>query len=143
MISEMWRFIEGYEGLYEINEHAVIRRAEDLELNGKRFAGHVLAVARTQNGMKSVALWKNGRRKTHMVHKLYAASFHISENEAARRLYRGFRGKADAMQNVRHMLLTSLSACEKEQARGIDRHDEILYFKQFLDELKNDTIGGV
>lgn len=139
----MWRFIEGYEGLYEINENAVVRRTESIGSDGRRVAEHVIAVARTQNGMSSVSLWKDGRRKTHMLHKLYASAFHISENEAARRLYRGFRGRADAMQNVRHMLLTNLSACEKEQAKGIDRHDEILYFKQFLNELKNDTIGGV
>ena len=139
----MWRYIKGYEGLYEINENAVVRRVESVGSDGRKVSEHMIAVAKTQNDMQSVSLWKDGRRKTHMLHKLYASAFQISENEAARRLYRGFQGRPDALQNVRHMLLKNLDACENEQAEGINRHDEILYFKQFLEQLKNDMIGGV
>ena len=35
-------------------------------------------------------------------------------------------------------LLESLKIYEKEQAEGLNRNDEILYIRQFLEELKTD-----
>lgn len=64
----------------------------------------------------------------------------MSENEACRRLYKGFIGYGQAVQNVKDILLKNLSDLEKEQAIGENRHDEILYIQQFLDELKNDKV---
>ena len=81
---------------------------------------------------------KYGNRKTFMLHKLYAEAFYMSENEACRRLYKGFIGYGQAVQNVKDILLKNLSDLEKEQSIGENRHDEILYIQQFLDELKND-----
>ena len=60
------------------------------------------------------------------------------ENEAIRRLYRGFNGNGEAIHNVCGTLLESLKIYEKEQAEGLNRNDEILYIRQFLEELKTD-----
>ena len=73
-----------------------------------------------------------------MLHKLYATAFQMSENEAIRRLYRGFNGNGEAIHNVCGTLLESLKIYEKEQAEGLNRNDEILYIRQFLEELKTD-----
>lgn len=73
-----------------------------------------------------------------MLHKLYATAFQMSENEAIRRLYRGFNGNGEAINNVCGTLLESLKIYEKEQAEGLNRNDEILYIRQFLEELKTD-----
>lgn len=73
-----------------------------------------------------------------MLHKLYATAFQMSENEAIRRLYRGFTGNGEAIHNVCGTLLENLKLYEKEQAEGMNRNDEILYIRQFLEELKTD-----
>lgn len=69
--------------------------------------------------------------------------FICPKNEACRRLYKGFIGYGQAVQNVKDILLKNLSDLEKEQSIGENRHDEILYIQQFLDELKNDKVCGV
>lgn len=136
----MWRNIKGYEGVYEINETGVVRRMEGIGSDGRRVSSHVVASSRAVNGMRYIALWKSGQRKTYMLHKLYSAAFEVTESEACRRLYGGFAGNAQAVQNVRNILLHSLQSLEKEHEVGTDRHDEILYIKQFLYELKNDGV---
>ena len=88
----MWRDIKGYEGLYEINENAVVRRVDGTGIDGRKVSTHVVVSSRTKKGTRYIALWKEGGRRTYMLHKLYATAFQMSENEAIRRLYRGFTG---------------------------------------------------
>ena len=85
----MWRDIKDYEGLYEINENAVVRRVEGKGIDGRKVTTHVVVSSKTRKGTRYIALWKNGNRKTFMLHKLYAEAFYMSENEACRRLYKG------------------------------------------------------
>ena len=94
-----------------------------------------------KKGTRYIALWKEGGRRTYMLHKLYATAFQMSENEAIRRLYRGFTGNGEAIHNVCGTLLENLKLYEKEQAEGMNRNDEILYIRQFLEELKTDMEG--
>lgn len=82
-------------------------------------------------------------QKSSIFNVIHAEAFYMSENEACRRLYKGFIGYGQAVQNVKDILLKNLSDLEKEQAIGENRHDEILYIQQFLDELKNDKVCGV
>lgn len=133
----MWRDIKEYEGLYEINENAVVRRVEGKGIDGRKVTTHVVVSSKTRKGTRYIALWKDGNRKTFMLHKIYAEAFYMSENEACRRLYKGFIGYGQAVQNVKDILLRNLSDLEKEQSAGENRHDEILYIQQFLDELKD------
>ena len=134
----MWRDIKGYEGLYEINENAVVRRVDGTGIDGRKVSTHVVVSSRTKKGTRYIALWKEGGRRTYMLHKLYATAFQMSENEAMLRLYRGFTGNGEAIHNVCGTLLESLKLYEKEQAEGMNRNDEILYIRQFLEELKTD-----
>lgn len=134
----MWRDIKGYEGLYEINENAVVRRVDGTGIDGRKVSTHVVVSSRTKKGTRYIALWKEGGRRTYMLHKLYARAFQMSENEAIRRLYRGFTGNGEAIHNVCGTLLENLKLYEKEQAEGMNRNDEILYIRQFLEELKTD-----
>ena len=50
----------------------------------------------------------------------------------------GFTGNGEAIHNVCGTLLENLKLYEKEQAEGMNRNDEILYIRQFLEELKTD-----
>lgn len=134
----MWRDIKGYEGIYEINEDAVIRRVGQTGSDGRSVSMHVVLSSRTKNGTRYITLWKDGIRKNYMLHKVYATAFQMSKNEAIRRLYRGFNGNGAAIDNVSGMLRENLKVYEKEQMEGLDRNDEILYIRQFLEELQKD-----
>lgn len=137
----MWKAIKGYEGLYEINEEAVVRRLAGTACDGRKVSSHVVVSSKTRKGTRYIALWKEGKRKTFMLHKLYAEAFGVSENEASRRLYLGFTGDGAAIHNVRSALLANLNFYEEEQASGQNRNDEILYIKHFLYELKSGKAG--
>ena len=47
----------------EINENGVLRRMEGVGSDGRRVSAHVVASSRAVNGMRYVALWKDGQRK--------------------------------------------------------------------------------
>lgn len=99
---------------------------------------HVVLSSRTKNGTRYITLWKDGIRKNYMLHKVYATAFQMSKNETIRRLYRSFNGNGAAIDNVSGMLRENLKLYEKEQMEGLDRNDEILYIRQFLEELQRD-----
>lgn len=81
--------------------------------------------------------------KVFMQHKLYAAAFHLTENEAARRIYYGFRGDKETIDNVRDRLKALALEFQREEKSGKDRHDEILYIEAFLEELDTDKVRGI
>ena len=54
----MWRDIKGYEGLYEINENAVVRRVDGTGIDGRKVSTHVVVSSRTKKGTRYIALWK-------------------------------------------------------------------------------------
>lgn len=139
----MWKDIKGYEGLYEINEKAEIRRIEGTRLDGRKVRTHCVHPSKTEKGTLYIALWKDGVRRTVMLHKLYAENFGISRNEACRRIYKGFTGEKQAIDNVKEILLRNIAILKKEQAAGKNSTDEILYMEQFLKELEKDKIGYI
>lgn len=136
----MWRAIDGYEDLYEINEKGLIRRINNQNSRGKRKNSCIVLSSLAQNGSRYIALWKEGSRRTFMLHKLYARAFDVSENEAARRLYKGFYGTDGAALNVKKLLLSDRRKMETEQEKGFDRHDEILYLDSIMTALDQDQL---
>lgn len=61
----MKKCVQGYEGLYWIDEHGVITRRDGTELKGSV----------NSYGYRVVSLSKNGRKKDHKVHRLLAVAF--------------------------------------------------------------------
>ena len=55
----MWRSIQGYEGLYEINEDGVLRRMEGTSFDGRRVSRHVVLPSRAMNGMLYLKIDQN------------------------------------------------------------------------------------
>ena len=68
---EIWRDIEGYEGLYQVSNLGRVR-----SLNYNR-TGKVqnMKLGTYPNGYKMVDLKKNKKRKAHLVHRLVAKAF--------------------------------------------------------------------
>lgn len=62
---ETWRYIPGYEGLYQVSELGRVRSV----------SGRVIGEELTQRGYCRVSLFKNGRRERFRVHRLVAMAF--------------------------------------------------------------------
>ena len=76
---ENWKDIKGYEGLYQVSN---LGRVKSLERNAYKPNGvarhmeeNILASALNSNGYSFVNLYKNGKRKSMLVHRLVAMAF--------------------------------------------------------------------
>lgn len=63
---ERWRYIDGYDGRYLISDSGDVRNSDRKRL---------LRTQISRNGYKTVTLTKNGKRKTHRIHRLVASAF--------------------------------------------------------------------
>ena len=77
---EEWKEIPGYEKLYEASTYGNIRTCEGkvtrTERHGERlWKQRVLKQKTDKGGYKRVSLWKDGRGKTHLVHRLVSSTF--------------------------------------------------------------------
>lgn len=70
-MSEIWRDIAGYEGLYQVSDYGNVR-----SLNYRK-TGKIQYIRQfdTGNGYLSVALYCKGKKKEHKVHRLVALAF--------------------------------------------------------------------
>lgn len=64
--SEHWLPVAGHEGRYEVSNLGQVRRVRD---------GYVLRPHRTRRGYLTVALYRDGRHRTHSVSRLVALTF--------------------------------------------------------------------
>lgn len=71
-VSEQWRQVIGYEGVYEVSDHGNVRRV----VGGKgSTAGRVLTAKRSTNGYRHVDLSMRDRKVRHLIHRLVAFAF--------------------------------------------------------------------
>ncbi len=75
-----WADIKGYEGLYKVSSNGLIlsltRKVCSGRSYGRRDIGGILLKQRVdKDGYLCVSLCKNGKRRTHRVHRLVAKSF--------------------------------------------------------------------
>lgn len=68
---EIWKDIEGYEGLYQVSTHGMVR-SMNYRLTGRTV---VLNPVETTYGYLKVRLYKNRKGKTFLVHRLVAKAF--------------------------------------------------------------------
>lgn len=71
MKDEIWRDVNGYEGLYEVSN---LGRVRSLNYN-KTGEIRMLIVQKHRCGYLQVGLWKDGKHKTCTVHRLVAEAF--------------------------------------------------------------------
>ena len=70
-MTEVWKAIDGYEGLYEVSNTGLVR---SLNFNNTSRA-KLLKPRKRQDGYLSVNLCKNGKHKSIMIHRLVASAF--------------------------------------------------------------------
>lgn len=69
--TTVWKSIPGYDGLYEINNHGEVK---SLYYRGN-FESKILKPAKDRGDYLFVKLYKNGERKTCLIHRLVALAF--------------------------------------------------------------------
>lgn len=77
-MTEIWRDIDGYEGLYQVSNLGRVRSLDKGEKlpNGYRIRkGKILKPGLNRYGYQFVYLYKDGKAKMHTVHKLVAQAF--------------------------------------------------------------------
>ena len=95
--KEIWKDIQGYEGMYQVSSHGRVRSLDRVVVrpngNGDYFAkGKIICTVLTKWGYNEVHLHKNNKTKIYKVHRLVAQAFiknpnnlpcvnHIDENK--------------------------------------------------------------
>lgn len=69
-MKEIWRDIEGYEGLYQVSNLGNVK-----SLNYNRTGKERILKATKDNGYLSVCLYKDGIKKSYKVHRIIALAF--------------------------------------------------------------------
>jgi len=76
--AETWIDIEGYEGIYQISNTGKVKSLQREKWNGNGYQAipeRILKEVIINTGYNSVSLWKNGKGKAHLVHRLIGKHF--------------------------------------------------------------------
>lgn len=78
--SIVWRDVVGYEGIYEVSNNGLIRTKKGKKTYTKyhgwrTWNQRVLSQKVDEENTRRVNLWKDGKYKTHLVHRLVAEAF--------------------------------------------------------------------
>jgi hypothetical protein len=79
-MSEEWKPVVGFEGLYEVSDLGRVKRIGKAAQNGKGHGGgarigRILAPQKHKGGYVAVQLWKNGKMIRPLIHRVVAAAF--------------------------------------------------------------------
>lgn len=79
-MSEIWKPVVGFEGLYEVSDLARVRRVGPAARNGKGRGGGArlgrpIAPQKHKGGYQAVQLWKDGKMYRPLLHCVVAAAF--------------------------------------------------------------------
>lgn len=72
---ERWAPIPGYEGAYEVSDRGNVRSLDRVTDRGRRWKGRVMTPSPMRNGYMTVTLWRDGRQRSRLVHRLVLDAF--------------------------------------------------------------------
>lgn len=74
---EIWKDIEGYEGMYQVSNMGRVRSLDRVKPNsgGQIAKGHILPHSDNGHGYQFVSLWKFNKGRRFYVHRLVASAF--------------------------------------------------------------------
>lgn len=74
-MSEVWKDIDEYKGLYQVSNWGRIKSVERILKDGRSWKEKILKTSKNNRGYLTVGLWKNGKCKSYLVHRLVAEAF--------------------------------------------------------------------
>ena len=74
-MEEIWKDIEGYEGLYQVSNLGRVRSLDRVDSKGRHKCGQIMKLSLNEKGYVKITLWKNGKKKDYKVHRLVAEAF--------------------------------------------------------------------
>lgn len=74
-MEEIWKDIEGYEGLYQVSNFGRVKSLDRLDSANHKLKGKLKSTSIRPNGYVNVILYKNSQRKGYSVHRLVAETF--------------------------------------------------------------------
>jgi hypothetical protein len=74
-VPEQWKSIPGYEGSYEASNLGRIRALDRITDRGRKWKGQMMTPATMPRGYQVVTLWRGGKKKTALVHRLVLFAF--------------------------------------------------------------------
>jgi hypothetical protein len=74
-MNEEWRPIPGYEGIYEASNRGRVRSLCRITDRGRNWRGRVMSPVEMPSGYRIVTLWRNGKQRTALVHRLVLLAF--------------------------------------------------------------------
>lgn len=77
-MEEVWKDIEGYEGLYQVSNKGNVK---SLKNNKGKYKEKLLKQSKESNGYLKVTLRKKYKKKTYLVHRLVAKAFIENPNK--------------------------------------------------------------
>lgn len=74
-MQKEWKDIIGYEGLYQISNYGDVKSLGRITVQKHKLDEIILKKSQDKDGYNIVTLYKNGKKKTHKVHRLVANAF--------------------------------------------------------------------
>ncbi len=72
---ERWRPVVGYEGAYEVSDLGRVRSLDRVTDRGRKWRGRMMSPCPLQNDYVIVTLWREGKQRSPLVHRLVLAAF--------------------------------------------------------------------
>ena len=73
--SEIWKDVAEYEGVYQVSDKGNVRSLARVDSLGRECRGRVLKQGYSSGGYPQVNLYKNGKRKSRLIHRLVVGAF--------------------------------------------------------------------
>lgn len=73
--GEIWKDIEGYEGMYQVSNYGRVKNLERYSYQGHLLAERLLSITHAAGGYCDVSLYKDGVREHKKPHRLVAEAF--------------------------------------------------------------------
>ena len=71
----IWKDIDGYNRMYQISNIGRVKSLERRDSKGRFVKGRMLKLGKDSNGYPQAHLWKDGKQKCFLVHRLVAEAF--------------------------------------------------------------------
>lgn len=99
-ITEEWRAIPGYEGIYEVSNIGRVRSLDRIDIRGKRCPGRIRRLQNDPDGHRRVMLARDRVQKVAKVYRLVLLAFVGPPPEGTEALHRDGNPENDAVENL-------------------------------------------